>query len=85
VGQLTPLARGPLTPHEQAVLDAIPLARDTHLALADVAGISEHQLEDTLAQLTRRGLVHRVVPEYRRGASRRARPASKHNPEPPAA
>jgi hypothetical protein len=88
VGELTPLTRGPLTPCERAVLDAIGLAQQTHMAVADVAGVSQRQLEDALAQLTRRGLIPRSQPARRRSGTiralrRRSTPPPK--PVPPAA
>lgn len=89
MGELTPLARGPLTPCERAVLDAIPLAHQAHMAVADVAGVSQRQLEEALAQLTRRGLIPRGQPAVRRrsGTIRalRRRPTPPPKPVPPAA
>lgn len=87
MGELTPLARGPLTPCERAVLDAIGLAQQTHMAVADLAGVSQRQLEDALAQLTRRGLIPRGEPARRRSATIRAlrRRPTPPKPVPPAA
>jgi hypothetical protein len=70
------------------VLDAIPLAQQTHMAVADVAGVSQRQLEDALAQLTRRGLIPRGQSARRRSGAIRAlrrRSIPPPKPVPPAA
>jgi hypothetical protein len=87
VGELTPLARGPLTPCERAVLDAIGLVQQTHTTLADVAGVSQQQLEDAVAGLTRRGLIPRGRSPRRHSGTIRAlrRRPTPLKPVPPAA
>jgi hypothetical protein len=70
------------------VLDAIPLAQQTHMAVADMAGVSQRQLEEVLAQLTRRGLISRGQPARRRRRSARIVPLRSTpppKPVPPAA
>jgi predicted transcriptional regulator len=89
VGEVKPLAGGPLAPREQTVLAAAGIARCKNIPLlAELAGVSEQQLEDTLAQLTRRGLITRGQPS--RSNPRTARALRRvaqhpHNPHPPAA
>ncbi len=57
MGDVTPIARGPLTPRERAVLVSLTFANATGFKLADVAGLSQQQLDIALAQLIRRGLI----------------------------
>jgi hypothetical protein len=59
MADITPLARGPLSAFEAAVLDAIPITNGTPESLTAVTGLDPLQVEVALAQLTRRGLVHR--------------------------
>ncbi len=89
MGEIKPLARGPLTPCEQTVLAAAGIARRKKTPLlAELAGISEQQLEDTLAQLTRRGLITGGHTSHRSSRTvlvlRRAE-TTPTQPEPPAA
>jgi 2-methylcitrate dehydratase PrpD len=75
---VTPLARGPVCPREQAVLDAIPTSIGTTAALAHATRLDPEQVERALAQLTRRGLVVRASGRARLtvkpSATRRLRP-----------
>jgi len=59
MADITPLARGPLSAFEAAVLDAIPTTNGTPESLTAATGLDPLQVEGALAQLTRRGLVHR--------------------------
>lgn len=59
MADITPLARGPLSAFEAAVLDVIPITNSTPESLTQATGLDPLQVEGALAQLTRRGLVHR--------------------------
>jgi hypothetical protein len=62
---VTLLARGPVCAREQAVLDALPITIGTPAALACVTGLQPAEVEDALAQLTRRGLISRYAGRVR--------------------
>lgn len=87
MGTITPLAAGPLSACEQAVLDAIPATRGTHARIADAAGVTQRDVEEALAQLTRRGLITRPAATRARPRNVRALPAAQPKPDtrPPAA
>jgi DNA-binding transcriptional ArsR family regulator len=74
MANVTPLARGPLSASEAALLDAIPLTSTTPQKLAAATGLEQAAVETALAQLYRRGLVRRTPSHVRRLSGRPARP-----------
>jgi DNA-binding MarR family transcriptional regulator len=67
---VTPLARGPLTPTEAVILEAIPLTT-TPRQIAVVLRLDDDTVEAAIAQLCRRGLVKRTPSHVTRVAKRR--------------
>jgi DNA-binding MarR family transcriptional regulator len=64
-----PLARGPLSAGELAVLDAIAFPGSSTPALVAATGLTLETVESALAHLSRRGLVRRTASHARRIAA----------------
>jgi hypothetical protein len=75
MADITPLARGPLSPIEATVLDAIPLTSTSPQKLMAATGLDHETVEGALAHLYRRGLVRRTENHVRRVSGRPTRGA----------
>jgi DNA-binding transcriptional ArsR family regulator len=73
MSNVMPLARGPLSASEAAILDAIPLTSTSPQKLQAATGLSDEAVEEALAQLYRRGLVRRTDSQVSRVSGRPAR------------
>lgn len=68
------LARGPLSATETVLLQAITPAGTDPETLPALTGLAEQDLQDALAQLSRRGLIERRAPRVRRSGHASYRP-----------
>ena len=72
MADVTPLARGPLSHLEMMVLAAVPLTSSTTSTdrVALVTSLDRAQVENALAHLHRRGLIHKAGDQVRLAVTR---------------